>query len=357
VRLLYVGAELESRPEPIVRDSYRDSYQHEWRDLLRGAEGEHPVLATLFRWKRGKAAEEAPGEPGEPGVGSGRPGFLQRALGEVVYDVGFVVYVLVRFVNLGLFGVVALVLALRTGTRGSRMAWAAIAAICAFGFAVPCFVTWGHTAEDRWYETPNIYRLTGCAYLLLLLVGVPVLLEAIRRAHRARWWIPLALAGWQLWVLVGAQLQPATQYHHVDTDRLQALRFLRIHVPPGQVVLHPWVHDLIRDARRPQEVAWVYKRHFTLGSNLAGCQMFYEGREDHLFINGFVTAEEVLSRRRLRDAFYAEPTPGVVRRVVDQGRVRWVVGDDEHPAPPEIRGTWRLVHRGGTVRVYHRGSG
>ena len=60
------------------------------------------------------------------------------------------------------------------------------------------------------------------------------------------------------------------------------------------------MHDLVRDARRPEDVAWVYKRHFTLGSNLAGRQMFYEGREDHLFINGAVTADEVLRRHRER---------------------------------------------------------
>ena len=345
VRLLYVGAELESRPEPIVRNSYRDSYKHEWRDLLRDAEGEHPVLATLYRWKRGQAPED----------GARRPGFLPQAVGEIVYNVGFVAYFLVRFVNLGLFGVAALVVALRRGARGSPTAWAAIAAICAFGFAVPCLATWGHTAEDRWYETPNIYRLAGCGYLLLLLVGVPILLQAIRQWHRPRWWIPLALAAWQLWLLAGAQVRPTTQYHHVDLDRLTALRFLRTEVPRGEVVLHPWVDDLIRDARRPEEVAWVYKRHFTLGSNLAGCQMFYEGREGHLFINGFVTAEEVLSRRRLRDAFYAEPTPEVIRRVVDEGRVRWIVCDDENPAPAEIRSTWRLAHTSGAVRVYHRG--
>ena len=344
VRLLYAGAELQSRPELMARNSYLDSYKHEWRDLLRDAEGEHPVLATLYRWKRGKAPEDA----------ARRPGFLQQAVGEIIYHTGFVAYFLMRFVNLGLFGVVALVVALRRGARGSPTAWAAIAAICAFGFTVPCVVTWGHTAEDQWYETPNIYRLADCGYLLLLLVGVPVLFQAIRQWHRPRWWIPLALAAWQLWLLAGAQVGPTTQYHHVDLDRLGALRFLRTEVPRGKVVLHPWVDDLIRDARRPDEIAWVYKRHFTLGSNLAGCQMFYEGREGHLFINGFVTGEEVFSRRRLRDAFYAEPTPEVIRRVVNEGRVRWIVCDDENPAPAEIRSTWQLAHTSGAVRVYHR---
>jgi hypothetical protein len=178
-------------------------------------------------------------------------------------------------------------------------------------------------------------------------------LGARRQWRAVRWWIPLALAGWQVWLLAAAELGPTTRYHHVDADRLAVLLFLRTHVPPGEVVLHPWVHDLIRDARRPGEVAWVYKRHFTLGSNLAGCQMFYEGREDHLFINGFVTADEVLLRRRLRDAFYAEPTPEVVRRVVEGG-IRWVVSDVGNPAPPEIRGAWPLVYASGPVRVFHR---
>ena len=62
---------------------------------------------------------------------------------------------------------------------------------------------------------------------------------------------------------------------------------------------------------------------------------------------------EVFARRRLRDAFYAEPTPDVLRRVVDEGRVRWVVCDDEIPAPAAIRDTWQLVHASGGVRVYH----
>ena len=114
------------------------------------------------------------------------------------------------------------------------------------------------------------------------------------------------------------------------------------------------MHDLVRDARRPEDVDWVYKRHFTLGSNLAGRQMFYEGREDHLFINGAVTAGEVLARRHLRETFYTRPTPEVIRRVVDSGGVAWVVSDDANPVGPEIRSRWRLAYATDTVRIYRR---
>jgi len=343
VRLLYLGAEIKSPPELIGRNSYRDSYRHEWMDLLRESEGKHLVLTTVYQWKRGKPATH-------------RPSLLQRAAGELLYDLGFAVYFLMRFVNLAIFGVVGVFVALGRNRSRSRTGWAAIASICLLGFGVPCVLSWGHTVGDRFYETPNIYRLTDCAYLLLLLVGVPALFRAIAQWRRLRWWVPLGLAGWQFWVLAAAAVSPTTFYHHVDFDRLKALRFLRAEVPRGQVVLHPWVDDLIRDARRPEDVAWVYKRHFTFGSNLAGCQMFYEGRADHLFINGAVAADEVFKREQLREAFYSEPTPEVIRSVVEEGNVDWVVCDDENPAPPCITSRWQLVHATGTVRIYYRGD-
>ena len=353
VQLQCLGAEIKSPPEPIVRNSYRDSYKHEWIDLLRESEGERPILATVYRWKRGKPATTTLADPDAAPI---RPNVLQRAVGVTIYNLGFVVYFFMRFVNLAIFGAVGLFVALRSGGNRSRTGWAAIASICIVGFGVPCFLSWGHTAGERWYETPNIYRLTDCGYLLLLLVGVPVLFRAIAQRRRPRWWIPLGLAGWQLWVLVAAMATPTTAYHHVDFDRLKALSFLRNEVPRGDVVIHPWVHDLIRDARRPEEIAWVYKRHFTLGSNLAGCQMFHEGRADHLFINGAVTAEEVFERERLGEAFYSEPTPEVVRRVVDEANVNWVVCDEANPAPPRIRNDWKLAYTTGTIRVYHGGD-
>ena len=286
------------------RNSYRDSYKHEWINLLGESQREHPALATVYRWNRGKAA----GTPGDSAPAA-RPSVLQRAAGMTIYNLGFVGYFLVRFVNLAIFGVVAVWVAARAAGHRSKTAWAAIAAIAAFGFGVPCLLSWGHTAAGRWYETPNIYRLSDCGYVVLLLVGVPVLFRAIREWRRARWWIPLGLAAWQFWVLAAASIHPATAYHHVDFDRLGALKFLRGEAAPGEIVLHPWMHDLVRDARRPKDVDWVYKRHFTLGSNLAGRQMFYEGREDHLFINGAVTADEVLAHGTRERLSIPDPRP------------------------------------------------
>ncbi|MHB8897504.1 MAG: hypothetical protein ACYC6Y_02015 [Thermoguttaceae bacterium] len=346
VRMLYLGAELETSPELKFKNVYRESYRHEWRDRL--LQPDPPEwIARIYAWKRGKPVSEVSDLAGDR-----EPGFLQRLAGEVVYNAGFVAYFLLRFVNLALFGLVALVA--RHREKRWTPAAALIASIAAVGFAVPCAVVWGHTADGQWWETPNIYRLTTCAWMLLTLVGVGTLVRAVCQFRRSAWWLPLALAAWQVWGTAVAYVQPATSFHHVPRQRLEALAFLRTHVPPGQVVLHPWIDDLIRNDAQPGQVPWVYKRHFTLGSNLAGCQMFYEGREDHLFINGFVTAEEVYRRRRLRDRFYRDPDDATVRDTLDGGNVRWVVADGDSPPPRIVADSWRLRFRSGNVRVYGR---
>jgi hypothetical protein len=127
-------------------------------------------------------------------------------------------------------------------------------------------------------------------------------------------------------------------------------------VPGAEIVIHPWIDDLIRDSWAPQRVAWVYKRHFTLGSNLAGVQMFYEGREDHLFIGGFIAPDEVLQRRRLRQKFYESPDAATLRTVVEQGGVTWVVADREHPARALIERGWTLAFQRDDVRIYRRNN-
>jgi hypothetical protein len=209
-------------------------------------------------------------------------------------------------------------------------------------------------AEGRWWETPNLYRLTSCANLLLILLGAGVLLTAVKKWRRPRWWLPLGLAALQLYGLSAAAIQSPTSFLHVDRDQLAALAFLRRAVPFGQVVIHPWVDDLIRDVSAPDRIAWVYKRHFTLGSNLAGQQMYYEGREDHLFIGGFIAPDEVDRRRRLRQQFYTTPDPAIVSAILAQD-VHWIVSDQDHPAPPEIQSQWRLAFQAGSIRVYTKG--
>ncbi len=346
VRMLYFGAELASPPELKFKNVYRQSYKHEWRDLL--LEPRPPQwIAHLYAWKRGKPVSEVADL-----AGSEAPGLLQRLVGEVVYNLGFVAYFVLRFVNLALFGVIALVTWRREKHWNRTIAL--IASVAAVGFAVPFVIVWGHTAEGQWWETPNIYRLTTCAWMLLAIIGTGTLVHAVRHIRHPRWWIPLAIAAWQLWMVTTAYLEQPASFHHVATARLEAIAFLRTCVPPGEVVLHPWAHDLIRNDTRPDEVAWVYKRHFTLASNLAGCQMFYEGREDHLFINGFVSAEEVYRRRRLRDRFYETPDQETVREIIENGQVRWIVADAEFPAPRTVVESWRLRFESGTIRVYSR---
>ncbi len=348
-RMLYLGAELVSPPQFVVKNCYRDSYKHEWNDRLRQPDPPR-WMATIYAWKRGKPVAKV--APTLPGAGRARPGLPRHLLGEVVFDVGYAGYFLLRFVNLGLFGVIALVAVRRGGRWTSTQAL--IGSLALVGFGLPACLSWGHMAEGQWWETPNIYRFTTCGRLLLLLVGTGMLFRAVGQWRRRRWWLPLALAAGSVWGLAAGYFRPATSFHHVSRDRLGALAYLRENVPFGQVVLHPWVDDLIRRRERPGEVAWVYKRHFTLASNLAGCQMYYEGRADHLFINGFVAAEEVYRRRRLRDRFYRSPDAEVVGRMVGEGRVRWVVADAEHPAPKEIAQTWALAYANQTVRIYTR---
>jgi hypothetical protein len=343
------GAQVVSPARVLIKTSYRESYRDEWLNAVREA-GDRPTWTrTLLQWKRG----EAPGPAGKRELPPElRPNLAQRLAGEVIYDVGFVGYVVLRFLNVGLLGLVALGLAWRARPAGWGHLEAIIAAVALFGYSLPLVITWGHMAEGRWWETPNLYRFPHCAYLLLTLFGMRVLTRGLKEWRRPRWSIPLALAGWQLYLLVVAALQTPASFHHVSHERLAALEFLRREVPFGQVVIHPWVDDLIRDRSAPDRVAWVYKRHFTLGSNLAGQQMYYEGREDHLFIGGFIASEEVLQRRRLRQKFYDAPDAATLRAVLDRGGVKWVVADAEHPAPTEVREEWTVAFERGTTRIY-----
>ena len=130
VRLLYFGSLLASPPELAFKNVYLESYKHEWRDRLR--EPDPPVwMARIYAWKRGKAISDVADLPGvEP------PGKLEEISGEVIYFVGFIGYFVLRFVNVALFGAMALAARRRGG--GWNMAMALVASIAVVGFAVPC---------------------------------------------------------------------------------------------------------------------------------------------------------------------------------------------------------------------------
>jgi hypothetical protein len=178
------------------------------------------------------------------------------------------------------------------------------------------------------------------------------MVEAVRKWRRPVSWLLLGLLGWQVVVLGLAATARDSSFHHVPNDRLQALAFLRREVPVGQIVIHPWIDDLIRSDASADKVDWVYKRHFTLGSNLAGQQMWYEGREDHLFIGGYIPADEVYRRSRLRRKFYQTPDRETVEAITGRDGAAWVVADAEHSAPAEIAHTWPVVFGNSTVRIY-----
>lgn len=351
-RALTLGAKVVSPAKVVFKNSYRDSYRNEWLNAVRDA-GDRPNWArTLLRWKRAKD----PGPAGESELpAERRPNLFQRVAGQAIYEAGFVAYVVLRFLNVGLLGLVALVLAWRARPSGWRPIEAVVAGVAVVGFALPALVTWGHLDAGRWWETPNLYRFTHCAYLLLVLLGSAALVAGLSNWRQVRWWPALGLAVWQFYALMVAAVQAPESFHHVPSERLAALEFLRREVPFGQVVIHPWTDDLIRDSHVPDRVAWIYKRHFTLGSNLAGQQMYYEGREDHLFIGGFIAPEEVARRRRLRQRFYESADPATLSEVLDRGHVAWVVSDAEHAAPAEVRRAWGLAFQRGATQIHaHR---
>jgi len=347
----------------LVKSSYRDSYKNHWMQVVRGGGHSGAVLSTLLAWKRGEMTLTPPGQT--PPIDGPRPGWLRRVAANVAFEVGFLGYVFVRFINLAVAGVVVLVWAGRRRRDKTQPPIAAqrwlrppptvlglIAAVAGVGFGLPLILTWGHDAGGQWWETPNIYRPTTLAHLLLCLIGVAALGAALRRRNWAGGLL-LALAGWQAWTLLSAAVATPADFHHVPYDRLQALAFLRAKVPFGDVVIHPWIDDLIRRRDAPEAVAWVYKRHFTLGSGLAGQRMWYEGREDHLFIGGFIAPEPVYRRSRLRREFYTAPTPEVIEEVVGRGQVQWVVADRQSPAPETIVRNWPIAFANSTVTVYH----
>ena len=352
VRLLGLGGGKVAPPEVVLRNSYRDSYKHEWQDLLRESPDAHPVLDTLYSWKRGKPFR--PQADRRAARTTDRPSGLERLLGKAIFELGFVGYFFVRFLNVGLFGCAALWLWFRRKPRAPDTILAIVAPIVLVGFAIPFFLSWGRSAGTQWWETPNIYRFATCGHVLLVLIGVGTMVGALRRWRRPVGWVSAVIVLGRLVFLAAGHLTPITSFHLVEPDRLQALAFLRLDVPFGEVVIHPWVDDLIRDDARPGQVSWVYKHHFMLGANLAGRPIYFEGKEEHAFSTGRISSQDVLKRSRLRRQFFQSPDAATVREVVEDGAVRWVISDTEHPPPAAIAREWSLAFANPTVKIYRR---
>ena len=68
-------------------------------------------------------------------------------------------------------------------------------------------------------------------------------------------------------------------------------------------------------------------------------------------------AKQVTVRLSLFPGFTADdsPDPATVSAILTEN-VRWVVADQDHPAPPEIQSHWRLAFQAGRIRVYDHES-
>jgi hypothetical protein len=221
-------------------------------------------------------------------------------------------------------------------------------------------VNWGQFADGQWWWSPNLSRINGFALLVLLAAGAATMLEALRCFTQPRNWLPLGIAAWALCAGALEWTNASSAYYLVKRDRLAALAYLRNAVPYGQVVLHPWEHYEIRDAKQEGKIVTVHKRQFSLGSALAGQQMFIEGPEHHQFGSTFLTADEVFRRSRSQRAFFAtspydtSEQLAAIDEVLEQADVRWIVADREHPAPELIARDWAVVYANDTVCVYRR---
>ncbi len=354
IRMLASGSEVSSPPEFVAQNSYRDSYKHEWQDLLRESAEEHPVLATVYHWKRGKPFGA---RVDRDSASVDKPGPLKRLAGKLAYELGFAGYFSVRFLNVAVFGCVALVLWFKKGP-GTSMNHATICgaagSISLVGMAIPFLITMGHHADDQWWETPNIYRFTTLAGMLLVLTGTGLIVEAARQWRRPVSWLAGGIVVARIGYLLIGVATPATQFTLVNHDRLEALAFLRTEVPFGQIVLHPWCDDLIRDTGQPDRVSWTYDDHFMLGANLAGQQMYFEGKPDHAFSTGHVTPDEVFQRVRLRTEFYQPDHRSAVEELIGPAGVAWVVADTEHPPPPRVANHWQTAFKNASVKIFRK---
>jgi hypothetical protein len=355
---LLASGELVISPAKFVwSNTYRKEFTHEWREWLKASPEDHPVARTIYQWKRNEPA--VPRGMTAEQVGVTRPAAWQRIGAELVFSLLFIGYFLLQYLGVGVFGCQALYRSYRAKTTW-RAPQSVMACIALAGFAIPAMLNWGHFADDQWWWSPNLCRLNGFALLVLLAAGAATMVEALRSFRRPRLWLPLGIAAWALCVGVMEWTNSSHAYYLLEHDRLVALAYLRHAVPYGQIVLHPWEHYEIRDARQQGKVITLHKRQFSLGSALAGQQMFYEGPEHHQFGSTFLTADEVFHRSRSRRAFFdtssfdTSARLAVIADIFQQADVRWIVADVEHPAPAEIDRDWPLVYSNATVRIYCR---
>lgn len=355
LKMLYLGEHAVAPPKFKIDNVFGDSYRSTWESRARDDDRIGPALATLDRWKRKpKPHDERIETPTAPVA------WYERTAAKAIYTIGVPVYVFFRFVHIASFGVVHL--RRRRKNHKLRPSELVVAAAALIGFTVPWLVDVGITADGKWWSSPNLYRPTEFGSLLLTLLGCGVMIDLA--THIAAWkrpatWLLALVAGFWLYDVAGRQFAPTTQYLEVPADQLRALAYLRKHTPYEAVTIHPWSDCEIRDAAAGDRVAFVYKRHFTLGSNLAGRTMFYEGREDYTFSNGFIDPEEVYRRSRARKKFYAEPDAETLAAVLDiatsDGRlVDYVVEDAGLPAPEVVRAGWPIVFRSGDVVIRRR---
>lgn len=355
LQMLYLGERPVAPPKIKLDSVFGDSYRNTWEARARDDDAIARALATLDRWKRKpKPADTKSDEPAAPVA------WYQRAAAKVIYTVGVPIYVFFRFVHIASFGAVHLWRRKKGGAL--RPSEAIIAAAAIIGFAVPWLIDVGITADGKWWSSPNLYRPTEFGALLITMLGTGLMIEFA--TNRATWkrpttWLLVAIAGSWFADVAGNHLAPTTTYLEVPADQLKALAYLRNRTPYEAITVHPWSDCEIRDAANGDQVAFIYKRHYTLGSNLAGRTMYYEGREDYTFSNGFIEPEDVYRRSRLRKKFFNEPDATTIAEVLDfttgDGRqLRYVVDDAGRPAPSLVREKWPVVFRSGAVAIRRR---
>lgn len=351
LKMLYLGERAVAPPRVVVDNVFGDSYRNTWEARAPDDDSIGRTLATLDRWKRKPKSTDEPAAP---------VAWYERTAAKAIFTVGVPVYVFFRFVHIASFGVVHL----RRRRKKSELqpSELIIAAAALIGFTIPWLVDVGITADGKWWSSPNLYRPTEFGSLLLTLLGCGVMIDLATRLaswKRPATWLLALVAGFWLYDVAGRQLAPNTQYLEVSADQLKALAYLRKHTPYEAITVHPWSDCEIRDAAEGDRVVFVYKRHFTLGSNLAGRTMYYEGREDYTFSNGFIDPEEVYRRSRARKKFFAAPDAETLAAVLDFAtsdgqRVDFVVEDTGLPAPDIVRAGWTIVFRSGDVVIRRR---
>src|SRR6185437_14039777 len=135
----------------------------------------------------------------------------QRIGAELVFSVLFVGYFLLHYLSVAIFGCQALYRSFRTHATW-RAPQSVMACIALAGFGIPALLNWGHFADGQWWWSPNLCRLNGFAFLVLLAIGAVSMMEALRSFTRPRYWLPLGIAAWG--VCVGAMEWTASSNLH-----------------------------------------------------------------------------------------------------------------------------------------------